>query len=433
MNGLFRVEDTLANKISYYHLMLLLASLPFNMFYSHIILVSYALHTLIHLNKKQVKGVFSFRTVALQSVFFVTVLSTIYTINKPEAFNEWGKQITILLIPVLFCLNPIDIKKYRNNLFLAFSLVCTGTIAYLYLDAFITIKHYHLPWSNILTGAFTNHNFSEPIDMHATFFSMQVLLALTYLLTLIIKEARFYNRLLYLFCCLVLTAGLIQLSSKSILAVLLITLNIAIPLFLLNGRARLKFMLTAGCFSVLAIVAVLNTNVFRERYVTELKIDMTRQTVDEVSDSRLARWGVTAGLIKKSPFIGYGAGSEIGLLQDGFYTHKLYDSYLNKLNTHSEYLSITLKSGLIGLLIYLATLAFGFKRAILQKDTVFFTFMLLIAVVSFSENLLDVDKGIIFYAFFFSFFAFPHKKQEKVATTDRIKSARIKADDLVVA
>jgi hypothetical protein len=32
--------------------------------------------------------------------------------------------------------------------------------------------------------------------------------------------------------------------------------------------------------------------------------------------------------------------------------------------------------------------------------------MLLVAIVSFSENLLDVDKGIFFYAFFFSFFVF---------------------------
>jgi O-antigen ligase len=30
----------------------------------------------------------------------------------------------------------------------------------------------------------------------------------------------------------------------------------------------------------------------------------------------------------------------------------------------------------------------------------------LMALVSLSENLLDVDKGIIFYAFFFSFFIF---------------------------
>jgi hypothetical protein len=35
--------------------------------------------------------------------------------------------------------------------------------------------------------------------------------------------------------------------------------------------------------------------------------------------------------------------------------------------------------------------------------------MLLIAVVCLSENLLDVDKGVFFYAFFFTFFIFSHE------------------------
>jgi len=131
----------------------------------------------------------------------------------------------------------------------------------------------------------------------------------------------------------------------------------------------------------------------------------------QTTDTRLARWRVSYGLIKRSPVIGYGAGSEIGLLQDGFYSHKLYNSYLNKLNTHSEYLSFLLKSGIIGLFIYLGTLAFGFRAALRNKNIFFFTFMLLIAVVSLSENLLDVDKGIIFYAFFFTFFVTNKVKQ----------------------
>ena len=45
-------------------------------------------------------------------------------------------------------------------------------------------------------------------------------------------------------------------------------------------------------------------------------------------------------------------------------------------------------------------------EALERKDLLFFTFMVLVAFVSFSENLLDVDKGILFYAFFFSFFMF---------------------------
>ncbi len=389
--------------------MLLMASLPFDMFYSHLILVSLSIHTLIQLNKNTFKPVFTLRTLVLQSVFFVTILSTIYTINYPEAFHEWGKQITIFLFPLLFCFNPLDIKKYRPQLLLAFAMVCTATIVNLYFDAIITIRYYKLPFKTLFSGAFTNHNFSQPIDMHATFFSMQVMLSLVYLLSVLIKERSFYNKLFYLACSVILTAGLIQLSSKSIFVVLLIIINIAIPWFLLKGAARLKFMIAAASFSLLLIIGILNSSTLKERFVTELRQDMSKQTVGEIEDGRLARWNVAAGLIAKAPVIGYGAGSEIGILQESFFNKKLYNSYLHGLNSHSEYLSFLLKSGIIGLAIYLATLVFGFNISLKKKDLLFFTFMLLIAVVSLSENLLDVDKGIFFYAFFFSFFIFSHE------------------------
>ena len=51
MKELLLINDNTANKISYYHLLFLLASLPFDRFYSHIILISFAAHTLIHLKK----------------------------------------------------------------------------------------------------------------------------------------------------------------------------------------------------------------------------------------------------------------------------------------------------------------------------------------------------------------------------------------------
>jgi len=389
--------------------MLLMASLPFDMFYSHLILISYLVHTLIHISKNGIKPVFNLRTVALQSVFFVTLLSTIYTINKPVAFNEWGKQITIFLFPLLFCLNPLDIKKYRPQLLLSFALVCTATILYLYFDAFLSIRHYHLPYSIILSSHFTNHNFSQPINMHATFFSMQLGIALIYLLSVLIKQRALYNKLFYLACCGILALGLLQLSSKSVIIALFIIVNAALPYFLLQGKRRLRFMLISGSFSVLIVAAILSSGTFRDRFIRDLKNDLTKSTVDEVVDSRLARWGVSTKLIVKSPVIGYGAGSEIGLLHDRYFDSKLYNSFLNRLNTHSEYLSFLLKSGIIGLAVYIFTLAFGFNISLRQKDLLFFTFMLLVAIVSISEDFLDVDKGIMFYALFFSFFIFSYE------------------------
>ena len=408
MVDLFDIKDTLTNKISYYHLLALLASLPFNLFYSHIILVSYMLHTLISLKKENVKPVFTPGILAMQSVFLLTVCSTIYSFNKPEAFNEWGKQIALLLFPLLFCLNPLNTYKYRLKLLKAFALVCTATTIYLYMDAFATIRHYQLPYSSIFSNHFTNHNFSLPIDMHATFFSMQLMVALAYVLVALINEQKTYNKLLYAFCCAVLTAGIIQLSSKSIFAVFLIILNIGMPWFLLKGRMRLKFALVSVSFSILAVAGILMSSAFRERFVTELRADMVKQTTGEIHDSRISRWETTFELIKKKPLTGYGAGTEISLLQDRFYDKKMYDSFIQGLNGHSEYLSIALKTGIFGLIIYLATLAFGFKIALRRKDLLFFNFMILVTIVSFSENLLDVDKGTFFYAFFFSFFMFSY-------------------------
>jgi O-antigen ligase len=411
MSELFNIQDTTANKISYYHLLLFMASLPFDMFYSHVILISYAIHTLINLNKTSLKRLYDRRILILQSVFMVTLLSTIYTIKPHEAFQAWGGQITIFLIPIVFWINPFDVKKYRLQLLTGFALVCTATIAYLFIDALITIRHYHLPFIMLFSGAFTNHNFSEPINIHATFFSMQVVIALVYLLSLLVKEAGKYKKLFYLLCCTVLLAGIIQLSSKSIFVVLAVVINVAFPYFLLTGKKRVQFIITSITLTMLIAGGITFSGNLRERYITSLTDDLSKSVPGQTTDTRLARWQVTYGLIKRSPVIGYGAGSEIGLLQDGFYQHKLYNSYLNKLNTHSEYLSFLLKSGIIGLLIYWGTLTYGFRAALLRKDIFLFTFMLLIAVVSLSENLLDVDKGIIFYAFFFTFFVVDKTEQ----------------------
>jgi len=419
MTELLLIKDSLANKISYYHFLLLMASLPFDMFYSHLILISLIIHTLIQLKKNTIKPVFKLRTIALQSVFFVTVLSTIYTRNPNKAFAEWGTQITILLIPIVFCLNPLDIKKYRPNLLMVFAWVSTATIVYLYADPLLTIRHYHLPFSVLFSSYFTNHNFSQPIAIHATFFSMQVALALLYLLSVFIKERLFYHKLFYLCCCGILLAGLLQLSSKSIFIATMVIINLALPYFLLRGASRRRFLIISASLTILVIAGILSFGPFKQRYINGLRNDLSKSVAGETDDTRLARWNVSLELIAKSPVIGYGAGSEIGLLQDSFFNKKLYSSYLNRLNTHNEYLSFLLKSGAIGLLIYVSTLAFGFAISFRQKDLTFFTFMLIIAFVSMSENLLDVDKGIIFYAFFFSFFVF--SDEERTAAKEPVK------------
>lgn len=406
MAGRFTIsEDGLADQITLYHLLLLMASLPFALFYSHLILISLIIHMIIRF-KKPVWPLVSVRMLALVSVFLMTVGSTVYAANREAAFTEWGRQMLILLLPLLFCFLRFDLARYRNFLLLVFSFVCTATVLYLYGYAVFTIRYYGLPAPTLFSHAFTNHNFSAPIAIHATFFSMQLALALVFLFGAFLHEARFSYRLLFLVCILILAAGLVQLSSKSVCFCVFLSINLVVPYFLWHKRAYRKYMIITAVLSVMVVAGIAQPGAFRERFIGQLQSDLSQAPAEEFGDPRIARWKIAAELILREPFAGYGAGSEIPLLKNSFFEYRLYKSYLSNLNAHNQYLSFLLKSGFTGLVIYVVTLLFGFRMALARKDMLFFVFVLLVAFVSVSENLLDVNKGIIFYAFFFSFFVF---------------------------
>jgi O-antigen ligase len=411
MEKLLKPDDTLNNRISYYLLMLLLLSLPFNLFYSHLFLIGLALHTIIQIRRADIKPILTSTNFALSAVFFVTLFSVIHSTNKPQAFTELGRQVTILLIPLIFCFNPLDVKKYRHNFLLVFSLGCTITISHLFLKAIFTIKYYHLPIKALASPAFTNHNFSEPLDIHATFFSMQIAIALIYLLYIFVRETVKAYKFFWLICCGILALGILQLSSKSIFIALLLIINIALPWFILKGRSRLRFLAVSASIFVAVMAGIYTRDTFKERYVTELKKDLSQSTDAELTDPRLSRWSVAIGVGAQSPVIGHGAGTEIGLLKDPFFDHQFYRSYLAGLNAHNQFISFFIKSGIVGLLIYLFVLTIGIRAAIAKRDLLLMAFMVIITAVSLSENFLDVDKGIFFYSVFFSLLIFSTASQ----------------------
>jgi O-antigen ligase len=416
LKKLFPAADSLANQISYYHLMLLLISLPYDRFYSHLILISFILHTLINLRKAEIKPLLTTTNIVLASVFFVTVAGTLNSINKPEAFNEWAKQITILLLPLVFCLNPLDVKKYRANFLLVFALSSTLAIMLLYVQTLRTIRFYHFPLSALFSSDFTNHNFSGPLEIHATFFSMQIAIALVFLITELLKAETTRYKVLCWFCSAILAAGIIQLGSKSVFVALLVIINIAIPVFLLKGAGRIKYAAVTLSLSALIITGIYRMDNLKDRYITDLKTDLGKAKADELFDPRLARWQVAWKLAVQSPVIGHGSGSEIGLLKERFFEARFYRSYLAGLNAHNQFISFFIKTGIIGLLVYLGTLYFGFRKAISGRDILLLAFMVIIATVSCSENFLDVDKGIFFYSVFFSLLIFSGKGKTEVVT-----------------
>jgi O-antigen ligase len=123
-------------------------------------------------------------------------------------------------------------------------------------------------------------------------------------------------------------------------------------------------------------------------------------------------------LISHSLIVGHGGGSEKYFLKKKYFENKFYRSYLVELNAHNQYFSFLIKAGIIGLLIYLYVLYFSFSKAVQKRDFLFLSFLILISVVSISENILDVNKGIFFYSFFLSLFLLGKSKEKTNSEVD---------------
>lgn len=412
MKKLFCQEESIENKISWFHLLFFLLALPFDRFYSTIILVSLLVHVIFHLRRSAFTRV-GREVWALQSVFYVSVLSACYAVSFSGAMNVITKQFAIFLFPLLFVLMPFDREKYRSGLLKAFSLVCSLTVVYLFIDAYKVIRYDHLPLKTVFSASFVHHNFSLPIGLHATYFSMFLALSFVFLLEELIR-GNSSNRLLDIICLLVLTAGLIQLSSKSVFIALFIIINVVVPWFLLKRTAATRFLFLSLGISAVVIVSVLSVQVFRERLFTDFKNDIFKTSESEQQAWRIYRWEAAMDLIRQAPVLGHGTGSEIALLKQLYYERKMYAAYLGSLNVHNQYLSFMINSGLIGLLVYLGTLGWGFWKALNDRNLLLASFLALVTIVSFSEDMLDVNKGIFFYAFFFSFLLNGKIKDERI-------------------
>ena len=404
MKEIFSAKDTLANRISYYHLLAFLVVLPFDRFYSELILISLLMHILIHFPRgKNLHFHLSLFLPAL--LFLLTVAGSVFTSDRTQAFMDCEKELALLLFPFIFYASSLDFEKYKIRLLKAFGILCALIILFLFFNAWQVIRYNKLPVMVILSPSFTNHNFSLPIDLHATYFSMFISLSLAAFLYLLLLSKKTGERILYTAGCLILLAGLIQLASRSVFLAMLLILNIAIPLFLLQGKTRKKFIFSSACFSALLVGLFTATGSFKSRYLTTLKQDLTIAGVPRnLSESRMKRWYSMWTLIRQRPVTGYGSGTEVALLKKNYYEHQLYNSYLHELNADNQYISLLLKHGVIGLLLYVSVLFMGFSYSIRAKDFLFFSFLVIISVVSFSENILDVNKGIFFFSFFFSYF-----------------------------
>lgn len=402
---------SVSEQLTKWHLLLFTVSLPFDRIYSELILVSLLLHVLIQCRKTDLLYVPWKKMLYPGSLLLLTLAGTLYTRFYDEALYEAERQLAFILFPFIVLLHPFPYEKYRLQLLRYMALGYAMVLVYLYYCSFGIIRLNHLPASALFSNAFLNHNFSAPIEMHATYFSMYIALAATGVVVSLMQPMPVVKKIMWVPVLGILCAGLLQLSSRSVLIAVALIVNCLLP-FLVKGRAKqIRFCLLILGISAIVLYGFTRIDDLRNRFVIELKEDLTASMNSKTGEPRALRWSCATELIRQSPLYGHGSGSEVALLKDCYLREKLYHSYLNDLNAHNEYLSMLIKFGVPGLLLLLWLFFAGGRMAFRRRDICFAAFILIAATVCFSENILDANKGIFFFAFFYSIFCLPDVKR----------------------
>jgi O-Antigen ligase len=139
------------------------------------------------------------------------------------------------------------------------------------------------------------------------------------------------------------------------------------------------------------------------------ELDVYKNTGDPNGHSitqRFEFWKTALAIIRDNPVFGVGTGD----IQKAFdLQYEKMNSPLSKdsrLRAHNQYLSIAVAFGIVGLVWFLITLFYPIFLCGKSKSYLYVSF-LLIAIVSFlTEDTLETQAGVTFYAFFNSFLLF---------------------------
>jgi O-antigen ligase len=176
---------------------------------------------------------------------------------------------------------------------------------------------------------------------------------------------------------------------------------VAAYLVLMFKNKNLYIVFGLGLTGLVATI-ILNPKV-NERFSELLQVKNADASLTNSTNIRYSIYQCVTSVVPDAGMFGYGIG-------DG--KNKLVECYQedaqfladNRYNSHNQFLGIILNVGYLGLLFFALFLLYHLIRAFYKKNYLFIAILLFYCIVMFSENILERENGVLFFAFFINLF-----------------------------
>ncbi len=325
--------------------------------------------------------------------------------NQDAAWFALEVKFSLLMFPVVWWFLPTVDQRSRVNVLLALVWGCIAMVAvglvragYLYLQTGDGSVFFY---SNL--GWFFHPTYLATYDAFALMVLGRMYIRKVYTLG---------NTLLHysLVALLVLHVALLE-SKAGFLCIVLWLVLVGWQLLRKRQAARALVFTVSGVALLLAAVFATPTIKTKLTNVTDgARIEsLLDAPPSELANSegstvgRLVAWRSALEIIGNEP-MGVGTGDVTDRLVE-LYTRD-GNAYARRLqlNAHNQFLQAGVAFGWIGLLVMVGFFVFGLRRAFINRDFLFGAFLGLLAFNMLFESFLEVQSGVVFVAFFYSFF-----------------------------
>ncbi len=353
--------------------------------------------SLFFFNKREINWKWLFIN---SSVFLMYLISVIYSDDLSLSLKKLETGLSILVIPITFfvLLPRFKISNTTRLLFIKTFIGSTSVFS-LYSFVLILLKKSSLNylWS---TDKYRNIIIDMPlVGQHPIYASIFLALSIIFFVFML-KQKLFKNyeeKLFFLILTAINLVFLLFLSSKG--AILALFIIIFFYCILEITKKTHKYLIVFTFIFSLITLSIYN------RRMNEL---ISAQTYEEFNPTlstsiRLGIYDCSFTIIKQQLFMGYGVGDaqkELNLC----YANKSDILLMHRFNSHNQYLDVAIKTGLIGLFVFLGFLAINFRNAIKKKNKPLIMILVLYCLLFLVENVLSRQSGVILFFFLICFF-----------------------------
>jgi O-antigen ligase len=352
---------------------------------------------------------------AILLYFLVLLFFVLKATELVDGLKIIRKKLPLLILPFVIYLNRNTISYNITLFYKVFITAVVAASVYCFIQIIGDWQISEKTLKELITYyKFTSSYLSDKLDIHPSYLSNFILLAIIFAHQLLENSASRITKILLISSWIYLSFMIIQLASRiQILNYFFLLIFFVFTTFNKKSKGRRIFQIFK-ILIVLGVVFFLLTSKFvKERFDQgyDMYFNQGQNYPQFYENSRIHIWKHFSSEFKKAPILGSGTGNENSNLYQNFVEDNYERGKKRKLNYHNQYFQELTRSGIVGFLLFLGILVLFFKQGILDKNSAFLLFLVFNCIFLFFESALERHRGIVFFFFFASLFYFCHTKE----------------------